>query len=91
MKIILIVCAVVLILRFIFNVIKSLFYSIKNFSKKNPPTPSYSLLNKIGNCAKCGKKDHLSNFEGKKYCAFCYARLYAEKKCSVNKTDVNPD
>ena len=51
MKIILIVCAVVLILKFIFNVIKSLFYSIKNFSKNFHELLSVflcTLYNKIG-------------------------------------------
>ena len=33
-----------------------------------------------GICEKCGAKGGLHQFEGKRYCAVCHARLTAEKK-----------
>ena len=36
--------------------------------------------NWYGICEKCGRKDGLQRFEGKKYCAMCHAILTAEKK-----------
>ena len=82
MKLVLIFYAIAIVFKFIFNVFKALFYSIKGAfqKKKEPEIPSYSILNKLGNCSKCGEKDVMKDFEGKKYCVRCYARLYAEKK-----------
>ena len=42
-----------------------------------------------GICEKCGRKDGLHRFEGKKYCAMCHARLTAEKKLRAKKNDKN--
>lgn len=42
-----------------------------------------------GICEKCGRKDGLHRFEGKKYCAVCHARLVAEKKLKAKKNDIN--
>ena len=93
MKLVLIFYAIAIVFKFIFNVFKALFYSIKGAfqKKKEPEIPSYSILNKLGNCSKCGKKDVMKDFEGKKYCCWCYARLYAEKKCAVNQNNTNQE
>ncbi|MGI5890431.1 MAG: hypothetical protein ACOX72_06365 [Sedimentibacter sp.] len=42
-----------------------------------------------GICEKCGRKDGLHRFEGKKYCAMCRARLTTEKKLKAKKNDKN--
>ena len=42
-----------------------------------------------GICEKCGRKDGLHRFEGKKYCAMCHAKLIAEKKLKAKKNDKN--
>ena len=93
MKLVLIFYAIALVFKFIFNIFKALFYSIKGAfqKKKEPEIPSYSILNKLGNCSKCGEKDVMKDFEGKKYCVRCYARLYAEKKCGVNQSNTNQE
>ena len=93
MKLILIFYAIAIVFKFIFNVFKALFCSIKGAfqKKKEPEIPSYSILNKLGNCSKCGKKDIMKDFEGKKYCGMCYARLYAEKKCVVNQNNTKQE
>ena len=93
MKLVLIFYTIAIVFKFIFNVFKALFYSIKGAfqKKKEPEIPSCSILNKLGNCSKCGKKDVMKDFEGKKYCCWCYARLYAEKKCAVNQNNTNQE
>ena len=67
MKLVLIFYAIAIVFKFIFNLFKALFYSIKGAfqKKKEPEIPSYSILNKLGNCSKCGEKDVMKDFEGK--------------------------
>ena len=51
------------------------------FQPKAKSSTTISVANSwYGICEKCGIKDGLHRFEGKKYCAMCHARLTAEKK-----------
>lgn len=87
MKIFLLLYGIVSVFKFIGNTIASLFRKKK---KLELPSTSISLTWNTP-CAKCGEKGGIHRFEGKKYCARCHARLYAEKKCGADTNKLNQD
>ena len=76
---------------FAFGAIVSLICWIRNKNKElDLPSTSIS-LNWKNPCANCGEKGGTHRFEGKKYCARCHAKLYAEKKCGADNNKLNQD
>ena len=66
-------------------IIKIIYAIIKRISSKKHSSFSAPSRDWYGTCEKCGKTDGLHRFEGKKYCAWCYAKLKTEKKYGVTK------
>lgn len=79
MKIFLAFYAIVSFFKFLASAVGCLF-------KKRPKVKSSATSASrdwYGVCDGCGRKDGLHRFEGKRYCAYCSARLETEKKLGI--------
>jgi len=84
MKIFLVFYAIASVFKFLGRAIRRLFRK----SPKAQAASASTSRNWYGICDCCGNKDGLHRFEGKRYCAKCYARFKTEKDLGV-KIDPN--
>ena len=84
-KLLLLCMFVAKLLKVIFRALTSLFRSRKRATATlEPPKRDW-----YGNCENCGKLDGLHKFQGKRYCAMCYARIKTEYDFSKKKQNAS--
>ena len=74
MKIALLFMVVATFFKFVAGVISNIFRCFK----KKKVSPQSTRREWYGNCENCGALDSLHRFQGKRYCALCYARIKTE-------------
>lgn len=74
MKILLLFMAVASVFKFVARAISSVF----RYFKKEKVSPEPIRRDWYGNCENCGMLGGLHRFQGKRYCAMCYARIKTE-------------
>ena len=78
----------VIIGEFVLFVAKAVSWIFQRLTKKDA-APEPTRRDWYGNCENCGKLDSLHKFQGKRYCAMCYARIKTEYDFSKKKQNAS--
>ena len=79
------IAVAILVIGEILLVIAKAVSGIVQFLKRKEEPERPPLRDWYGYCEKCGKLDGLHRFQGKKYCAWCHARIKTESDLAKKK------